>query len=528
MTDKVEVSAAGVSGPQHLLIPGSYPSRHPYAIPTDISLTLPPLAMSGAANFWKATSNARGFSSSGVPSPPSSDCDQSYSARKESSSQESFAPPRTGPYTPPYSGPGSWTPPASQAMTSSQTFPEPTAYDMAYSNLALRPGAQRQFQQQTYYNTQYGTTIMPAPSSLMGQQIVPAPSTMPTRALSTYHSLPPPVTSGPLDYSTGYAPNYHLATGHVLMPSFTFQPSPYPQLSLPPQTWPQPLQIYRPEPTIFGFLPERAWKRIFEYLHYADRLRLQSVNRFFGNSLKLLDERIKANPSSADFADMHSLVLEAENFRRHWPGVAPERRQNRGRPRTGTRNAPRPPETSEDDEGDIKGTSSSDGIVGNLGCFHCFKVLSPAKFCLHMDRCDLNVHKQKDEDNNNKSDTKDWEPTVPCPRRYCFDCGIEKGYHKPNEYYERKTGGPGTEVWICCLKYHKHGVMNCPTCGRGCPLTPVNRPSRRNTKRSSPMPPPSSRSSKQQRTSGSSQQGQAHSSRYSQAYQNHYDNAQWS
>ncbi len=73
--------------------------------------------------------------------------------------------------------------------------------------------------------------------------------------------------------------------------------------------------------------------RVFELLPYSDRLRLQSVNRFWRDSLQALDRRIKANPSEADCEDMRTLVMQAENYRRHWaPEAVVQSRQATARP----------------------------------------------------------------------------------------------------------------------------------------------------------------------------------------------------
>jgi hypothetical protein len=282
----------------------------------------------------------------------------------------------------------------------------------------------------------------------------------------------------------------------------------------------QQSQLYRPTrpTTIFGRLPREAWERVFQYLDYADRLRLQSVNSFWAKSLKALDKRIKENPSDADFADMHSLVLQAENYRKHWaPSISAECKTHRGRPR---RKARTPSEVNDEDE-ESGGRKALAGSIGNLGCYHCFTVRPPEKFCLKTDEDDVNIPGNREDNHHIPNEVREG----PAPRRYCLDCGIKKGYHPPNKYLERKWG---IEVWICCGAYNDHGVMNCPTCGRGCPLTPVTKTSRSSGKRSSPMPPPPSRPQKQHRTVALSPLGQERSMGYAQQHQHGHGQQPWS
>ncbi|KAH8906121.1 hypothetical protein BR93DRAFT_969336 [Coniochaeta sp. PMI_546] len=404
---------------------------------------------------------------------------------------------------------------------------EPPAYDMSFASLAIRPGGQRQLQQQqNFYAPQYGGPVMPASSSLLGPQIAQAPNHTPPRGTLTYQPLLPPIAPGAHDYApTPYGHNVQLSAGVPFLPApgaFTWQSSFYSQPYIQSRLWEQQSLISRSTrpTTILGTLPREAWERVFQYLDYADRLRLQSVNKFWAESLKALDKRIKENPSDADFADMHSLVLQAENYRKHWaPSMAAECKTHRGRPRNGARNARTPPDATKEEE-ESKGRRASMGSIGKLGCYHCFTVRPPDKFCLKTDEDDANIH-GSNEDNDNQPKTVG---TGPAPRRYCLDCGIKKGYHPPNKYLERKWG---IEVWICCGAYYDHGVMNCPTCKRGCPLTPVTKTSRNSGKRSSPMPPPPSRPRKQQRTAAIDPLGQGRSIGYPQQYLQDHNPQSW-
>lgn len=359
---------------------------------------------------------------------------------------------------------------------------------------------------------------MPAPSSLLGSQVAQAPNHTGSGIISTYQSLLPPITPGAQDYASNpYGNHLQPSAGSLFLPppgSFTWQPSFYSQPYIQSRMWEHQSQLYKPTrpSTILGSLPREAWERVFQYLDYADRLRLQSVNRFWAESLKALDKRIKDNPSDADFADMHSLVLQAENYRKHWaPSMAAECRTHRGRPRNNARNARTPPETNDDDE-ESKGKKGLAGSAGNLGCYHCFTVRPLEKFCLKTDEDDANIYLNNRDGDRNPNQVTDGA----APRRYCLDCGIKKGFHPPNKYLERKWG---IEVWVCCGTYHDHGVMNCPTCGRGCPLTPVTKTSRSSGKRLSPMPPPATRPRKQQRTLTDGSLGQGRPAGYTQPCQ---------
>ncbi|KAB5549974.1 hypothetical protein GE09DRAFT_1223784 [Coniochaeta sp. 2T2.1] len=435
-------------------------------------------------------------------------------------------------------------------------MPEQVAYEVPFSSLAVRPHTQQQLsQQQAYYTPPYnGGSAMPAPSSLLGLQVAQAPVYPSVRTASTYHGLPPPPSSGTQEYPvTGYDENlYSTATGYPFLPapsSFPSQQFSYPQAYGQQQTWAPQAQHRRPaKPTsVYGPLTRENWERVFEHLLYADRLRLQSVNYFWAKSLKSIDQRIKANPTDAEFADMHSTVLKAENFRKHWaPSLSTESKARCGRPRSNARNPLPPPalaqqlDADDDEAADGKGGKRAPpGSVGNLGCYHCFTVQPPEKFCLlsndpgqvdsssssssisstgehhdaqfhsHSQPPPLSIAAPSSNDNDNNKQQQGI-------RRYCIDCGIKKGYHPSNKYLERKWG---IEVWICCGAINEHGVMNCPSCRRGCPLTPVNKSSRRSTttaaaaagnKRASPAmpPPPAGRPQKQHRvTAGGGRHG---------------------
>ncbi|KAB5578352.1 hypothetical protein GE09DRAFT_1214528 [Coniochaeta sp. 2T2.1] len=426
-------------------------------------------------------------------------------------------------------------------------MPEQVAYEVPSNSLTVRPHTQQQLpQQQAYYAPPYnGGSAMPAPSSLLGIQMAQAPLYPPVRTASTYHGLPPPPSSGTQEYpATGYDDNlYSKATGYTFLPapsSFPSQQLSYPQAYGQQQMWAlQPQHRTPAKPTsVYGPLTRETWERVFEHLPYADRLRLQSVNHFWAKSLKSIDQRIKANPTDAEFADMHSTVLKAENYRRHWaPSLSTESKPRCGRPRSNAGNPPPPPaalaqlDADDDEAADGKGGKRAPpGSVGNLGCYHCFTVQPPEKFCLlsndpgQVDRsssssstgehhdAQFHSHSQHPQppsiaaapsSNDNNSNKNNNTPGI---RRYCIDCGIKKGYHPSNKYLERKWG---IEVWICCGAINEHGVMNCPSCRRGCPLTPVNKSSRRSTtttaaaagnKRSSPaMPPPAATGSRPQK-----------------------------
>lgn len=59
------------------------------------------------------------------------------------------------------------------------------------------------------------------------------------------------------------------------------------------------------------------------------------------------------------------------------------------------------------------------------------------------------------------------------PRRYCLKCGIKKGFHLPDKYYERKVG---VSIWVCrCGTINEDGVMHCEKCENMCPFTSVER-----------------------------------------------------
>lgn len=505
----VAISDPGVSGPQHLLIPDSVPPRDPYTIPTDVSLTLPPLTMNGYDGYYmKTTRNNTFLTPSGTSCPPNSYSSQTQRRRTHGSEpQDSALPLVLERYTPPYSTSRSRTSPAAYPPTPAPTMAEP-GNDMSHVALPVRAaGGQRQFQQHAYYTPPYGSPVMPAPSSLLGTQIAQSPSSIDPRTTTTYQtqSFLLPVASSAFEYaSTPFSagpPSSSVAAFHTMPGPLPWHPSPYAETYVPAQTW-QTSQFYRPArpATIFGTFPREVWERVFRWLPYADRLRLQTVNRFWRESLADLNWKIKASPSYDDFADMYSLVLQAENYRKHWAqSVAAECRTHRGRPRKNARKAMTAPESNDEDEGKRTSKKTSAGSEGSLGCYHCFTVRPPENFCLHADEDDENSYGRVRE--GRYAEDTGRERGAGGPRRYCIDCGIRKGYHKPGTYLERKWG---VEVWICCHGYYEHGVMNCPKCGKGCPLT--------RKKRSSPaMLGPPTRAPKQARTATPSPLGRGQS-----------------
>jgi hypothetical protein len=259
---------------------------------------------------------------------------------------------------------------------------------------------------------------------------------------------------------------------------------------------------------------------VFHYLDYADRLKLQRVNRFWAESLKALDRRIKEKPSDAEYADMHCLVLQAENYRKHWSSsAAAESKSPAGKTKNNSRNARTRSEASVDLDETSQGRKDSSSLVGNIGCYHCFTVRGPEFFAMKIDDEDETWQEDGEDKDVGSSRPPTQASTHSAPRRYCLDCGIKKGYHPPGKYLETKAGNNHI-VWICCDGYHEYGLRNCPKCGRGCPLTPVNKSSRNSRKRASPMPPPPTPLPRRQRTTESPH-------RQSMGYQQTHQHGQW-
>lgn len=372
---------------------------------------------------------------------------------------------------------------------------------------------------------------MPPPSSLLGAETGQTSSYPPPKCISTYPTLHRAVAPPGHEFvSVPYGDHFHSQTASSFAPApgcLAWQPSAYPSSYIQPETWASEAQVYRRSrpTTILGSLPREACWRVFQHLEYADRLRLQSVNRFWAESLKALDRRIKAGPTDADFADMHSLVLQAENYSKHWsPSVAAESKTSRGRPsRANTRRSRKGTETSDDLDGNGK-RDKDPVLVGNVGCYHCFTVRPPEYFAMKIEEedealvLDEDHYHRRPDDVPSDSDRR----TGPAPRRYCLDCGIKKGYHRRGKYIETKAGNNHV-VWVCCGAYYDYGLSNCPACGRGCPLTPVNKSSRNSRKRSSPMQPPQPPSRSRQRTS----EGGPADPRQSVGHGHGYQYAQW-
>jgi hypothetical protein len=208
---------------------------------------------------------------------------------------------------------------------------------------------------------------------------------------------------------------------------------------------------------------------IFRYLPYADRLRLRSVNHFFNDTLVALDDHLNslAHPDPADIADKIGMVATAENYRRHWtPSLAADARStNRGRPRNDQK-ALRAATDAAQAGGTKTGRRKREAeaaSIGNLGCYHCYRVLPGEEFCREPSRYDVNgISRDMVAVGGNVA-----------PRRYCLKCGIKKGFHLQGKYYERKVG---VSIWVCrCETINEDGVMHCERCQNMCPFTSVER-----------------------------------------------------
>lgn len=421
--------------------------------------------------------------SSGIPSPPSSESSRTSFFRTEGSqSQDTMAAPSRDRHSPPYPTPRLWTSPASNPMMPAPITSEAGSHDMALVFPIRQVERPDHHHRNTYYSPPYGSPAMPAPSQLLGTQMAgPSSYLQATRTPSTFQSLPRPAGTTFGDFSPISFPNHPsaLPSFHSGPSTYQWQPPAYNQPYFPtsqtwsPHTHPQPYKSHQNPPSTLGALPQEAWQTIFRCLPYEDRLRLQRVNHFWHDSLVTLEDALNARPEEADVEDKVCLITAAENYRKHWaPSIAAvSKATNRGRPRNDKRKALLEAQAAELDSDDDGGTGKKrkqpPASIGNLGCYHCYKVLPGGEFCL-----------KTDQDDNNPPPVKGraCRGSGIAPRRYCLQCGIKKGFHIPGKYYERKLG---IEIWIClCLRIHEKYVMNCEDCGKMCPLTPVNNQSR--------------------------------------------------
>jgi hypothetical protein len=438
--------------------------RHPYPSSTDIPVNLPSSTTSGSnAKDVKSHSSESPQFFQGIPSPPYPHCSRDYIPQKDTSQyQHALAAPSWDRQSPLYA-------PKAQARQASQPLmatpnPSGAASYTSPSSYATRS----EYQQGTYYTPHYGSAGIPAPSHLLGAQSYGACShQVPHRSALTYQALP---TIGERfsGYSSTFYPTNNPSapivscqhpTVPLKWPSGTYAAQPY-------QQSPQPVASRTlSSPSALGGLTSEAWHMIFRCLPYVDRLRLRSVNHFFNDALVALEDHLNslAHPDPADIADKIGMVAAAENYRRHWAPSLAAKATNRGRP-WNDQKALVTAQTGGTKTGRKTGTDTVG--IGNLGCYHCYRVLPGKDFCREPSKYDAN---------RVSSDMVAMGGNV-APRRYCLKCGLKKGFHLLHTYYERKVGA---NIWFCpCGTIHEYGVMSCEMCRIMCPFTPVGRQKR--------------------------------------------------
>ncbi|KKA26781.1 hypothetical protein TD95_003156 [Thielaviopsis punctulata] len=174
--------------------------------------------------------------------------------------------------------------------------------------------------------------------------------------------------------------------------------------------------------SVFERLPAEINDMIFSHLDYKSRISLSQVSRFMNRSV---------NPQLAPFQDKFSFVMNAElNFRRHWPVIC---------------------EDDEDDNGDIH------EHPGNFACYVCFRVRGPNHFDDHQKEA-YYLPPQALSTQSPPLSGKQFvvAPTAAVPqaqptvlRRYCIDCGIHFGLHKPGDVIITKDQ---KELRVCACR----------------------------------------------------------------------------
>nr|CEG04609.1 unnamed protein product [Fusarium clavum]CEG05797.1 unnamed protein product [Fusarium clavum] len=104
---------------------------------------------------------------------------------------------------------------------------------------------------------------------------------------------------------------------------------------------------------------------------------------------------------------------------------------------------------------------------GNSECYYCFRVRGPGHFDVLQD-----TTAYFDPQGRVVSDRPPGpEDKVVELRRFCIECGIKAGFHRPSDCLETKTG---QNLWVCeCLRvWEKPGCLRCPDCSSTCPLRP--------------------------------------------------------
>jgi hypothetical protein len=184
----------------------------------------------------------------------------------------------------------------------------------------------------------------------------------------------------------------------------------------------------------FERLPPEILQRICTSLDYPTLISLSQANSFLQ---KMADPRAMASPASK-----FEFVVHAENFySKHFPTVRDEH-------------------------------------PGNFACYICFRVRDPAYFdaeqphTIYVDAKGQRIRdrtKQKEVGGEGRAgDAEQSVTTVPL-RRFCVECGVEEGLHRPGDLLLTKLQ---QELWVCkCwVVREKSACLRCPQCGGDCRL----------------------------------------------------------
>lgn len=182
-------------------------------------------------------------------------------------------------------------------------------------------------------------------------------------------------------------------------------------------------------PTFFQRLPTEILLGIFHQLDYQSLIYLAGSDRFLHQAV---------DPQIATSFDKLAFVMRAE---RDFPQNFPRYIQGQEHP-------------------------------GRFACYSCCRVRGPEHFDLKQPHTVImdsqgELWRNDDEGGNRERPEKG---TVLTLRRFCIECGVRDGIHRPSDLLETRTG---QELWVCnCRKvWPKPAYLRCDNCGSNCRFT---------------------------------------------------------
>jgi hypothetical protein len=236
----------------------------------------------------------------------------------------------------------------------------------------------------------------------------------------------------------------------------------------------------------FQQLPPELRLEIYSQLDYRSLISLSQVNNFFHQTV---------DPQMAHPADKFAFVMHAENFySQHFPGVV-DGQEHPGNFACYICHRVREPGLFDAEQPhsiylDVPGSSLED-VGANPGTAHDDEKQDEAKLEVAEPKSTAGTATTDEPMHNVQKATAPTSPTTSLKirqplegirrqiqvtlRRFCIDCGVQKGLHNPGDLLITKLR---EELWVCdCRKVlQKPGCLKCPDCNSDCPLRTKGKP----------------------------------------------------